>query len=168
MLSIYLAGPEVFHPEAHAIGARKRELCAQYGFHGLFPLEENEAARDPAMVIYRRNLGRMLAADAVIANLSPFRGPSADPGTVYELGWMIGRGKRALGYSNDARDLVARVAPDGLAVEDFGEADNLMLACGLSEGGFPLLRHAGADPLTDLTGFEGCLRLLRDATAQQR
>ena len=163
MLSIYLAGPEVFHPQAREIGARKRALCARHGFLGLFPLEENESASDDATGIYRRNLARMLAAEAVIANLSPFRGPSADPGTVYELGWMIGRGKRALGYSTDARDLAARVTPDGLAVEDFGLADNLMIACGLAEGGFPLLRHAStaADPMLDLTAFEACLRALQ-------
>jgi len=27
----------------------------------------------------------MIEADAIIANLTPFRGPGADPGTVYEL-----------------------------------------------------------------------------------
>ena len=30
----------------------------------------------------------MKEADAIIANLTPFRGPSADTGTVYELGYM--------------------------------------------------------------------------------
>ena len=43
----------------------------------------------------------MDAADAIIANLTPFRGPSADAGTVYELGYMAGRGKLCLAYSND-------------------------------------------------------------------
>ncbi len=43
----------------------------------------------------------MIAADAIIANLTPFRGPGADAGTVYELGYMAGRGKLCLGYSND-------------------------------------------------------------------
>jgi nucleoside 2-deoxyribosyltransferase len=164
-LSIYLAGPEVFHLAAGEIGARKRALCAAHGFVGLFPLEENELVTDDAVSIYRRNLARMHAADVIIANLTPFRGPSADPGTVYELGWMIGRGKRALAYSNDPRDLAARVAPDGLAVEDFGLAENLMLACGLSEGGFPLLRATApvADPMLDFTAFEACLRLLKAA-----
>ena len=37
----------------------------------------------------------MDAADAIIANLTPFRGPGADAGTVYELGYMAGRGKLA-------------------------------------------------------------------------
>ena len=40
-------------------------------------------------------------ADVIIANLTPFRGPSADAGTVYELGYMLGKGDRlCLGYSN--------------------------------------------------------------------
>ena len=43
----------------------------------------------------------MDAADAIIANLTPFRGPGADSGTVYELGYMAGRGKPCFGYSND-------------------------------------------------------------------
>ena len=38
----------------------------------------------------------MDAADAIIANLTPFRGPGADAGTVYELGYMAGRGKLLL------------------------------------------------------------------------
>ena len=44
----------------------------------------------------------MDAADAIIANLTPFRGAGADPGTVYELGYMAGRRKFCLAYSNDA------------------------------------------------------------------
>jgi nucleoside 2-deoxyribosyltransferase len=40
-------------------------------------------------------------ADAIIANLTPFRGPGADPGTAYELGAMAARRKFCLGYSND-------------------------------------------------------------------
>lgn len=42
----------------------------------------------------------MLDADAIVANLTPFRGPSADAGTVYELGFMSGRIKPSFGYSN--------------------------------------------------------------------
>ena len=53
----------------------------------------------------------MDAADAIIANLTPFRGPSADAGTVYELGYMAGRGKLCLAYSNDP----SRLSPNGCA-----------------------------------------------------
>jgi hypothetical protein len=66
---------------------------------------------------------------------------------------MIGRGKRALCYSNNVGDHAARVASDGMAVEQFG----------LGEGGFPLLRAPAlaVDPMLDFAGFEACLRLLR-------
>src|SRR5512138_113602 len=36
---IYLAGPEVFLPDALAVGARKAALCAQHGLEGVFPLD---------------------------------------------------------------------------------------------------------------------------------
>src|SRR5881394_131423 len=102
-LNIYLAGPEVFLPDAIAIGTTKREICARHGVRGLFPLDEavDLAAPDASLRIFKGNEAMMDAADAIIANLTPFRGPGADAGTVYELGYMAGRGKRCLGYSND-------------------------------------------------------------------
>ena len=51
----------------------------------------------------------MNSADAIIANLTPFRGPGADAGTVYELGYMAARGKLCLGYSNDPASYAERV-----------------------------------------------------------
>jgi nucleoside 2-deoxyribosyltransferase len=51
----------------------------------------------------------MDAADAIIANLTPFRGPGADPGTAYELGVMAARRKFCLGYSNNAAGYADRV-----------------------------------------------------------
>jgi nucleoside 2-deoxyribosyltransferase len=36
---IYLAGPEVFLPNANDIGAAKAALCAEAGFEGVFPLD---------------------------------------------------------------------------------------------------------------------------------
>ena len=48
-----------------------------------------------------------------------------------------------------------------MVVENFGNADNLMIDCALVEtGGHPMVRHK-ADPrevFRDLTGFEECLR----------
>ena len=38
-------------------------------------------------VIYAKNLAMMEAVDMVIANLTPFRGASADAGTLVELSW---------------------------------------------------------------------------------
>ena len=39
MTSVYLAGPDVFLPDAVDIGRRKVELCARHGLTGLYPLD---------------------------------------------------------------------------------------------------------------------------------
>ncbi len=44
----------------------------------------------------------MLEADGIIANLTPWRGVSADVGTVYELGFMCALNKAAYAYTNVA------------------------------------------------------------------
>src|SRR5579871_2290684 len=102
-MKIYLAGPDVFLPDAIDVGRRKAEICSRYGLTGLFPLDNtvDMSTSGASLRIFRGNEAMMNEADAIIANLTPFRGPSADPGTVYELGYMAGRGKQCLGYSND-------------------------------------------------------------------
>jgi nucleoside 2-deoxyribosyltransferase len=182
-MKIYLAGPDVFLPDAIEMGRRKRELCEHHGFTALFPLDNavDLAAPTASMQIFEGNRAMMDQADAVIANLTPFRGPSADAGTVYELGYMAGRGKLCLGYCNEPlpyRDRVARTQrlsrvegewfdKSGLVVEDFGLVDNLMIVHGLDLHGCPLVvpDAAPTDPWHDLAAFEACLRLL---TARQR
>ena len=81
----------------------KREICDRHGVTGLFPLDNavDLSARDASLQIFKGLEAMMDAADAIIANLTPFRGPGADAGTVYELGYMAGRGKLCLGYCND-------------------------------------------------------------------
>jgi len=188
MTSVYLAGPDVFLPDAFEIGRRKLELCGRHGLTGLYPLDNaiDVAAKDASLRIFRGNETMMIAADAIIANLTPFRGPGADAGTVYELGYMAGRGKLCLGYSNDPSSYADRVraftevtARDGrlvdaagLTVEDFGLSDNLMMIHALDLHGCALLtpRQAPADIWHDLTAFEACVRLAagRLATAHPR
>src|SRR5438477_13211368 len=135
-MKIYLAGPDVFLPDAVEIGRRKADICAQHGLTGLYPLDNavDLAASDVSLAIFKGNEAMMDAADAIIANLTPFRGPGADAGTVYELGYMAGRGKLLFAYSNDpatyaerARQFTRVVSRDGrlvdtegLTVEDFG------------------------------------------------
>jgi nucleoside 2-deoxyribosyltransferase len=175
-MKIYLAGPDVFLPEARTIGRRKAKICGQYGFVGLYPLDNaiELAAPDASLAIFRGNEVMMDAADAIIANLTPFRGAGADAGTAYELGYMAGRGKLCLGYSNDPATYVDRarrfvtvtphdgrlVDAEGLTVEDFGLPDNLMLIHALELHGSPLVmpKQAPADLWHDLTAFEACVR----------
>jgi nucleoside 2-deoxyribosyltransferase len=176
-MKVYLAGPDVFLPDAIEIGRRKVELCARFGLTGLYPLDNAIAleADDASLQIFRANQAMMIEASAIIANLTPFRGPSADAGTVYELGFMTGRGKLCLGYSNDPAPYPHRVAArgevahrdgalvdaNGHLIEDFGLADNLMMMHALDLHGFPLLMpsEAPADLWHDLTAFEACVEL---------
>ena len=177
-MRIYLAGPDVFLPDAVAIGRSKREICERHGVTGLYPLDNTVdfAASDVSLQIFRGNVAMMDAADAIIANLTPFRGPGADPGTAYELGYMAGHGKRCLAYCNDPAVYAERVArfttvtsasdkrlidADGLTVEDFGLPDNLMMIHALDLHGSPraLPRARPQDVWHDFTAFEACVRL---------
>lgn len=187
-MKIYLAGPDVFLPDTIEIGRRKAAVCARYGLTGLYPLDYaiDLAAADASLAIFKGNEAMMDAADAIIANLTPFRGPSADAGTVYELGYMAGRGKLCFAYSNDPALYVERVARsfavtkaaaghlidnDGLAVEDFGLPDNLMMIHTLDLHGAKLVtpRQRPQDIWHDLASFEACVALAADrATGAHR
>ena len=176
-MNIYLAGPDVFLPDAVEIGRKKVAICARHGAAGLYPLD-NAIVREVAgasMQIFRANEAMMDEADAIIANLTPFRGPGADAGTVYELGYMAARKKLCLGYSNDPAVYADRVRrytavttrdgqlidADGLAVEDFGLSDNLMMIHALDLYGCALItpQQKPDDIWHDLTAFEICVRL---------
>ena len=187
-MKIYLAGPDVFLPDAVDIGRRKADICSRHGLTGLYPLDNAIALSDSdaSLKIFRGNEAMMLKADAIIANLTPFRGPGADAGTVYELGFMAGREKLCLGYCNDPTPYADRVRKfttvgerdgrltdaDGLTVEDFGLSDNLMLIHALELYGCALVtpRRAAADIWHDLTSFEICVRMAAErlATAPAR
>jgi nucleoside 2-deoxyribosyltransferase len=182
-MKIYLAGPDVFLPDAVDIGRRKVELCRRHGLIGLYPLDNatDPAAEDASLRIFRGNETMMIEADAIIANLTPFRGPGADAGTVYELGYMAGRGKLCLGYSNNPSAYADRVREFtdvnsrdgrlidalGLTVEDFALADNLMMIHALDLHGCALVtpRQSPADIWRDLTAFETCVRLAAERLA---
>jgi nucleoside 2-deoxyribosyltransferase len=91
------------------IGERKKHLCANYGFIGLYP-SDNELQSDKD--IFAANMKMISEADCGIFNLTPFRGPSADVGTVFELGVMVTLGKPVFGYTNSMRDYATRCRQD--------------------------------------------------------
>jgi nucleoside 2-deoxyribosyltransferase len=181
-MRIYLAGPEVFLAEAAALAEAKRAICAAHGAEGVFPTDNHaDGAGDQAperwMRIYLRNEAHMRGCDALIANLTPFRGASADAGTVYELGFMRALGRPVFGYSNVAADFLPRTLAllgpaarrreggvvedaEGLSVEDFGLADNLMIDGGIRAAGGVLVRREvpPARRWQDLEGFAACVR----------
>ncbi|WP_295558203.1 nucleoside 2-deoxyribosyltransferase [uncultured Hyphomicrobium sp.] len=181
-LRVYLAGPEVFFPNAAAQGEEKKRLCAELGFEGVYPLDNviGDAASlkraDVARAISHGNERLMRSCDLVVANCTPFRGPSMDVGTAFEIGFMRALGKPTFGYSNVAGDYAARVKATpataraawdsetrGADIEDFGLAENLMIAVAVMEaGGTFVARDAPEDcVLSDLAAFRACLALAR-------
>ena len=182
MRTIYLAGPEVFLPDAREVMAGKRRLAEAHGFTVTGPgSDEQEASAGliSAQEIYRRNEKAMLDADYCLANITPFRSISGDVGTVYEIGFMLALKRKVWAYSNDPRPHGERVwtdwlrqdgapqqrGPDGLAIEIHGLTDNLMIDLGIMEGGGQVLRAAASlgDPARDLTIYEQALALMAKA-----
>jgi nucleoside 2-deoxyribosyltransferase len=102
LLTVYAAGPEVFLPHAAEIFRQKAAICHDHGIVMRAPLDDavDLAAPDASRRIYRQNRAMMLGCDAIIANLTPFRGPSADDGTAFELGFFDALGRPAFAYSN--------------------------------------------------------------------
>ncbi|MDD2877766.1 MAG: nucleoside 2-deoxyribosyltransferase [Acidiphilium sp.] len=172
-VTAYLAGPDVFLPNATEHAARKVALAARYGITALAPLNDASTTamdQDRAWrAIFHKDIAMMEASDIIIANLTPFRGASADAGTLVELGWFLGRGRPVFGYSNSAARFDARsrahtmVLPDdctGLTHEGFGLADNLMVVGVVIFGGnCPMVvPEAGGDLAFDaLDIFERCV-----------
>ncbi len=138
----------MFFPNARTQGEEKKRLCAEHGFEGVYPLDNeiaDAASLSPealARAISHGNERLMRSCDLIIANCTPFRSVSMDAGTAFEIGFMRALGRPVLGYSNVAEDyararaqLSARCAGRmvrrnavGADIEDFGLAENLMIA----------------------------------------
>lgn len=142
MKTIYLAGPDVFEPDALIQGETLKALCAAYGFEGLFPLDNvigvHEHPHQTAEAIRVANLELIRRADMVMANLNPFRGFEPDSGTVYEVGFAEALGKPVFAYAADRRHMIERLREhqrlgadasmcnEGKSIESFGLSHNLM------------------------------------------
>jgi len=140
-MKLYLAGPDVFRPDATAWAEAARQLCKAAGHDALIPLDGVETT---APGIYHANIELIRSADAVLANLNPFRGCEPDSGTCVEVGYALALGKPVIGYLALDETTTARVErisgtklewrngrpldQAGLYVEDFGLPLNLMLA----------------------------------------
>jgi len=177
-MHVYLAGPDVFLPDPAARAAALKEICARHGLDGVSPLDA--LADEPAawsglpeaLRIARRNEAHIRACQALIANLTPFRGPSADVGTVLEVGFARALGLPVFAWSNDARPFAERTRAflgaagrcdaEGLLVEDFALADNLMIeGAVLASGGTLTLGDVPASARwRDLGAFVRCVAAL--------
>jgi nucleoside 2-deoxyribosyltransferase len=158
---VYLAGPDVFRPDAIEWAINARALCHQHGYEALIPLDSGETLPKK---IFDANVAMIRRAQIVIANLDSFRGAEPDSGTVFEVGYAAALGKKICGYVSTPQTVLQRVELaqgkpivkkppcdlQGWAIEDFDLPANLMLAMAM-----PII--AG--------GLEAALRQLRQRTA---
>ncbi|WP_345979641.1 nucleoside 2-deoxyribosyltransferase [Sulfurimonas sp. HSL3-2] len=156
MKKIYIAGPDVFEADSVEIGKRYVQICAEYGYEGMYPLDNivdfEQDKQKIANDIFLANIDLIKKADVVIANLNAFRGKEADSGTVWECGYAYGLGKPVYGYMDCAVPYLQQfdesekrlvdglnVDTSGRMIEDFDYPINLMISCSalkIVEGGF--------------------------------
>jgi len=184
MTKAYLAGPDVFLPDPIAQANRKKEICSRYGIEGVFPLDavlnlEGLSKEKAGRAIGAANRQLIQDCDIVIANITPFRGPSADVGTVFEIGYARGLGKPVYTYSNDSRpfsqrtvdwvksthrpqwtDTEVTVDNHGLSIEEFDMVDNLMIQEAVKCVTVGQVRYD--EYYTSLKVFEACLEWIAE------
>lgn len=163
---IYLAGPDVFRPDAALHFQLLTALCDKLGMQALAPFDESVTPATKPHTIYAANMAMLKSAHGVIANLAPFRGTEPDSGTVFEVGVAAALGLPVVAYGMpqgsyaDSVGIRLRVerAPDGTLrdpaghqVEDFGLPLNLMLS----------------GSVTFASTAEDALRLLADTLRQR-
>ena len=155
MQKIYIAGFDVFKKDSLSLGKKYKQLCAKYGFEGLYPLDNevdfSRGKQQAAQSIFLANKKMIQEADIVIANLNPFRGYESDSGTVWECGYGYGLGKKVYGYLDNIQPYKENFGTEafckdgvlydreGMVIEDFDYPLNLMISCsvtGLVAGGF--------------------------------
>ena len=175
----YLAGPDVFLPNAVAHAATKVEICRRLGLRGLPPLNEDaETAATELEVwqaIYEKDVAMMEKSDIIIANLTPFAGASADAGTLIEVGWFL-EGKPICGYSNTAENFESRMRRQlgtkhaDLGTEGFHLPDNLMIVGAVQSGGYPVFLPTDrkARGIDALDVFETCVEAAAQYFAKRR
>jgi nucleoside 2-deoxyribosyltransferase len=179
MHRLYLAGPDVFAPSALEIGRAKQRICAALGAHGIYPsdlvaLPLPADRRAAGLHVYDALERGMRDCDAIVADLTPFHGPSMDVGTAFEVGFMRALARPVFAYSAATEDFATRMhaywrgdvarrhddswqGADGSAIEDFDMAENLMLhGCVLRSTS--VLTTATTDPSAPYANFEACVR----------
>ena len=184
---IYLSGPEVFLFKAEKFGEKKKKLCDLYGFEGVFPLDNklvfaSDIPQERGLEIAAENEKLIKSSDILIANMTPFRGPSCDVGTAYEMGFARALKIPVFAYTNDSQLFLDRslyalenchrvseqhyVDDAGMTIENFGLVDNLMLEGALTR---PISTFSySQDTYQDLLAFEQCLRNVLDYVNTQK
>jgi nucleoside 2-deoxyribosyltransferase len=144
---VYLAGTNVFRPNAKAHLASLAALCERHGLTPLLPTDDCASEADAPLTrrIYESNTQMLRSADGVLADLQEWRGHEPDSGTAFEVGFAAALELPIVGYGapvdcyadrvsktriceRDALGML-RECDSQMAVEDFGMPLNLMLGC---------------------------------------
>ena len=142
MKRIYLAGPDVFFSDASERAKQHKQAVRNFGFEPLHPVDQDESE---AAAIYHHNIRLIEQADAVLANITPFRGAEIDTGTAFEIGYAVSQGLPVFVYRSTADTVLDTVREhyspvvldpasqiwrdrNGALIEDFGLTSNLMVA----------------------------------------
>ncbi len=178
--SLFLSGPDLWFPDSAELIDRKRTLCREAGFDAVTARDgehvEKAATEALARELYAGALGAIRRSDAVIANLTPWRGAGCDPATAFEAGFASALAKPVFAYLNvlddDEADYCDRVQAtlgampdeagvwrdaDGCEVEDFGLPESLMLWAEARR----VYIIVTPEPFADLTGLEMCLEAMK-------
>lgn len=143
---IYLAGFDVFYPDAKAVLNEKKLLCEKYGFKGLAPLDNEVDFSQPKVsirkAIYEANIALIKESDILCVNLNAFRHGEPDAGSVFEIGYGTALGKSVYIYVDSPESMLEKTKANdagcsykdgmwfdgqGLIIEDFDGMFNLMI-----------------------------------------
>jgi nucleoside 2-deoxyribosyltransferase len=176
MIRIYLAGPEVFLKDAIEIGEKKKKICKDYGFEGIFPIDveinlDGLSGSEAAFKISESNMALIRECDIIVANIMPFRGIHMDVGTAFEIGYGTALGKRIYCYSENTELLHSRGCDldgaysddklrdlEGFAFEDWGLHENLMIEGAINFTSGDFICGTYVDPLTN---FKHIIKLIK-------
>lgn len=155
MKKVYLAGPDVFFPQASEHFDKLEAACLKFGLQGVRPSDGDLSAHPAAFTsgaeaargVYLANVALIRSCDAVLANLQPFRNDfEPDSGTAFEVGFASALGLPVVSLVPSLRPVEERViqacglsyrtaqgagydARFGMLIEEFGQPLNLMLSC---------------------------------------
>lgn len=125
---VYLAGPGVFLPNVAEYFDALKALVGEVGLKGVAPIDAGtdftvmqrwamKNGNNPGMRhnIYEENTGIIRSVRIGLFNLTPYQGAFSDSGTVFEMGYMVGKehalGREPMvyGFSTSAKSMSERV-----------------------------------------------------------
>lgn len=152
--SVYIAGPDVFRPDAKAFYENATKMCHELQLRPLVPFD---LTLTEPQAIFEHNCKLLRACHGVVANVNQFRGSEPDSGTCWEMGFAKALDKPVVGYLSDGSEVWDKaysyfamreqagmlynfsppvdphpdyVFPDSMTAETWGYPVNLMLQSG--------------------------------------